>query len=547
MKQLTIILLVALTLFSPVVYGQYTSPPVKISTEFLNRDGLTFYVHHVEKKQTLFSIAKAYNIAVSSILEDNPTLRSGIKEGDLVYIRNLSASKPTVLPESQKEPPAKETISVVKVETLSHTVRWYETLESIAKLYNVTVESIVSLNSLTSSELNTRQILQIPQSENASESKELYATSGYVPLRHTMFKEHKLTTNHTISLILPFDSKNYEANPGNNNYLDFYQGFLLAVNDMRVKGMSMNLRVFDSKEYSNTSLIAQSGKLDGSELVVGPVFSSEIEGIISYAKDKLIPLISPMDPDSEKYVANNPNFFQVSVSLRDQQEELLGSIPSDSHVSLFYEESSPDTSLIKLTKEILTQKNIKFTSLSYNLLKGRSVYSTLVSKLDASKDNAVIVVSNSEAFVSDILRNLNLINTRSGYKITLYGTPRWRNFENVDINYYHSMNLHLSLQYSVNYSSEDTKVFLSKYRALFATEPSPYAFQAYDLGLYFLDALYKYGPDFVDYLNELNSANLLQSTYKFVRDGRENGFLNRRSRLIIYRPDYSIESGSFIR
>ena len=316
---------------------------------------------------------------------------------------------------------------------------------------------------------------------------------------------------------------------------------------MRIKGMSMNLRVFDSKDYSNTSQIAQSGKLEGSELVIGPVFSSEIEGIIGYTKDNRIPLISPMDPDSEKYVANNSNFFQVSVSLSDQQDELLSSIPSGSHVALFYEDSSPDINLINLTKEILIQKGIEFTSLSYNLLKGRSVYSALVSKLDASKDNAVIVVSNSEAFVSDILRNLNLINTRSGYKITLYGTPRWRNFENVDVNYYHSMNLHLSLQYSVNYSSEDTKVFLSKYRALFATEPSPYAFQAYDLGLYFLDALYNYGPDFVDYLNELDSGNLLQSTYKFVRDGRSNGFLNRRSRLIIYRPDFSIESGSFIR
>lgn len=545
MKQLTIILLVALTLLSPAVYGQYTPPPVKISTEIVNRDGLTFFVHHVEKKQTLFSIAKAYNVVVNVILEDNPALRSGIKEGDLVYIRNSAAPEETVLPETPKENPAKE--EAVKTEMLKHTVRWYETLESIAKLYNVSVESIVAANSLTGNELNTRQILQIPSSEPASGAKEISAASGYVPLRQSIFKEHKSDGNHTVSLVLPFDSKSFETNPGNNNYLDFYQGFLLAVNDMRVKGMSMDLRVFDTKDYTNSSMIAQSGRLDGSELVIGPVFSSEIEGLIDYTKDKRIPLVSPMDPDSEKFVENNSNFFQVSVPVKDQQEELLSSIPSGSHVAIFYQEPSPDISLVNLTKEILTQKGIAFTSLSYNLLKGRSVYSALLSKLDATKENSVIVISNSEAFVSDMLRNLNLINTRSGYKITLYGTPRWRNFENVDINYYHSMNLHISLQYNVNYSSEDVKVFLSKYRALFGTEPSPYAFQAYDLGLYFLGALYNYGPDFVDYLNEFNSGNLLQSSYKFVREGRVNGFINRRSRLIIYRPDYSIESGSFVR
>ena len=278
MKQLTIILLVALTLLSPAVYGQYTPPPVKISTELVNRDGISFFVHHVEKKQTLFSIAKAYNVVVNVILEDNPALRSGIKEGDLVYIRNSSAPKETVLPETPKENPAKE--EAVKTQMLKHTVRWYETLESIAKLYNVSVESIVAANSLTGSELNTRQVLQIPASEPANGAKEISATSGYVPLRQSIFKEHKSGGNHTVSLVLPFDSKNFETNPGNNNYLDFYQGFLLAVNDMRVKGMSMDLRVFDTKDYPNSSMIAQSGRLDGSELVIGPVFSSEIEGLI---------------------------------------------------------------------------------------------------------------------------------------------------------------------------------------------------------------------------------------------------------------------------
>ena len=55
---------------------------------------------------------------------------------------------------------------------------------------------------------------------------------------------------------------------------------------MRVKGMSMDLRVFDTKDYTNSSMIAQSGRRDGSELVIGPVFSSEIEGLINYTKEK---------------------------------------------------------------------------------------------------------------------------------------------------------------------------------------------------------------------------------------------------------------------
>lgn len=543
MRTITIILLAAFTLLSPVLYSQYNPSSVKISTELLNRDGLSFYVHRVEKKQTLFSIAKAYNVVLNQILEDNPAMRSGIKEGDLIYIRNLSPVVEQEQPVTQAAIPVKEV--EVKTEVLKHTVRWYETLESISKLYNVTVESIVALNSLTNNELDTRQILRIPLSGANTGVTESPVLTAYTPLRQTMFKDHKTSDFHTVSLILPFDSKNYETNSGNNNYLDFYQGFLLAVNDMRLTGMNMNLRVIDNKDYSNSSQIAQSGRLDGSEVVIGPVFSEDVAGLIDYTKENRIPLISPMDPESEKFLENNPHFFQVSVPLIDQQNDLLSSIPADSHVALFYEASSGDSNLVRMSKEILTQRGITFTSLSYNLLKGRNVYSALVSKLSSTKENSVVVVSNSEAFVSDILRNLNLINTRSGYTITLFGTSRWRNFENVDVNYYHSMNLHLSLQYNINYSNEDVKVFLSKYRALFGTEPSPYAFQAYDLGLYFLGALYNYGPDFIDYLNEFTSSKLLQSTYKFVRNGRGNGFVNRNSRLIIYKPDFSIESGGF--
>src|SRR5690606_14117318 len=95
--------------------------------------------------------------------------------------------------------------------------------------------------------------------------------------------------------------------------------------------------------------------------------------------------------------------------------------------------------------------------------------------------NHVVVASNSEAFVSDVLRNLNLLKTRSNYEITVYGTPRWRSYESVDINYYHQMNLNISMQYYLDYNRENIKEFLSKYRALFLSEPSPYAFQAYDI------------------------------------------------------------------
>ena len=114
----------------------------------------------------------------------------------------------------------------------------------------------------------------------------------------------------------------------------------------------------------------------------------------------------------------------------------------------------------------------------------------IMAVLSPESENLVLGPSNSEAFVSDVVRNLNLLHTNpvdeNRRKITLFGLPRWRNFETIEVDYFHRMNLHLSLPYYVDYSREEVKAFLMKYRALYNIEPTPFAFQGYDITRYFL-------------------------------------------------------------
>ena len=248
-----------------------------------------------------------------------------------------------------------------------------------------------------------------------------------------------------------------------------------------------------------------------------------------------------MDPAAEKYISGNRFFYQLPVTAEEQQRTLLKSIPYGSQITLFYEKGGRDAEMLQLTRSILNESGIAFKEFSYALLEGRLVRDQITNLLSTNNDNSVIIISESEAFVSDILRNLNLISTRSGYKITLFGLPRWRNFESVDIDYYHSMNLHLALQYFVDYSREDVKRFLSRYRALFGTEPTPYAFQAYDTGKYFLDILKNEGPSFADNIDEYKSTRLLQSDLRFKRRDNTMGVINFGVRIIVFRPDYSID------
>jgi LysM repeat protein/ABC-type branched-subunit amino acid transport system substrate-binding protein len=537
-----------------VTYGQYKPAEVTVSQDTVRKAGILFSLHKVEKGQTIFSICSKYGIEKSQLLSDNPELENGLKEGSSILVRRNGESQDRYI---------------------KHTVRWYESLQSIANKYNVAEQEIIRINSLAESRVRLRQVLLIPRknvlpgtpagetsakvSPGQKNTNEEIAVSrdirqeGYVTYRpetggnieeRVTAPEGALGRTANVALILPFGNPSVESEPSGNNYLDFYQGFLLAVQDMKESGMNLDLKVIDISEYPSGRVLAQSGQLEKCDLIIGPVYPQEVEDVLDFASENEIPLVSPMDPKTGYLAQNNPLFFQIGISPYIQQLNLLKNLSRTGQVILIFEESGADAALVEMSRKILDDMGIRYSSVSYDVLSGREIAPQISSKLSDSRLNEVIVLSNSEAFVSDVLRNLNLLSSRHGYRISLYGTPRWKNFENVDINYYHSMNLHISLQYYVDYSEEKVKNFLERYRSYFSGEPSPYAYQAYDLGCFFLKAFYRFGPRFVRQV-EGYTEELLQSDIRFGKE--RSGFVNNATRLIIYNPDYSIEIRRFDR
>ena len=130
--------------------------------------------------------------------------------------------------------------------------------------------------------------------------------------------------------------------------------------------------------------------------------------------------------------------------------------------------------------------------------------------------------------MSDVVRNLNLLHTNPATEkkraITLFGTAKWRNFETIEVDYFHRMNLHLTLPYYVDYTSPIVKSFLMKYRALFNSEPSPFAFQGFDITTMFLN----------------NPSLSTQSRYHFLREKNSTGIQNTGTTDIVYNRDYTI-------
>lgn len=491
MKTVNIIYIFFAMLLAQSCFAQYVPAKVEVSTEQVNVNGTLFYLHKVEAKQTLYSIAKAYKTDVESISKENPALSSGLKEGSIIYIR----------------------------------VKGYNSFDVSQKADSLKKEVVAEEN------LNER------------EGRELF----------DLFNRGKYDKI-TVSLLLPLggpsdlsdSTKNRDLRQPN-NFMEFYQGFLLALEDIKKAnpGIKLTIKVVDTDDYKSSRDIVKSGVLDNSSIIIGPVFNENIEPVIKYAKQQGIYVVSPMDPASEHFANEYSNFYQVSTPVSYQQRGILSAVNIFSHVTLIFEDTGTSPiELVTVTQDILESNRVRYNAISYSILKGRSILPSIEQQLKQDQVNHVIVASNSEAFVSDVLRNLNLLKSQKGYNIVIYGTPRWRSFETVDINYYHGMNLNISMQYYVDYSRDNIKEFLSKFRAIYNSEPSPYAFQAYDIAGYFIGNMWKHGRDFINN-SEDYKMEMLHSDYNFkrvVRDGgygEYGGYINTAIRRVIYKPDYS--------
>lgn len=162
-------------------------------------NGQTFIVHLVGEKETLFGLSKRYGVTITRILEFNPTADGGIEAGQLLKIPYVPKGRTQTAAGTIHKVQPKETLFsisrmygvsidevkawnnlkdnalsvgqdiLIKKESarqeakMTHTVAAGETLYSIARQYNVTVDQIKQWNNLTSNDLKLSQTLYVAQ------------------------------------------------------------------------------------------------------------------------------------------------------------------------------------------------------------------------------------------------------------------------------------------------------------------------------------------------------------------------------------------------
>lgn len=191
-----------LTLAVPAVVNAQV--PVEVSTERVISGGKVYYMHEVQKNQTLYSIAKAYRVTVDALSRENVIPPNGIQTGQMLRVpapdqQAAATSQPrpaaqqssastrsgaatqqppaTAQPRTAAQPSRPAPVSGVPGISISnekivtggktffmHEVQKGQTLYSIAKAYRVTILDIDRENSIPAGGIREGQVLKIPAS-----------------------------------------------------------------------------------------------------------------------------------------------------------------------------------------------------------------------------------------------------------------------------------------------------------------------------------------------------------------------------------------------
>lgn len=354
-------------LFFLLCFGSFANTPS--NTKIVSLNGISFYEHTVEKKETLYELSKKYNVSQETILRYNSNALDGLKEGMVIKIpKDQTIKKDDILSDEnlikhvvkkgetiyslsnvygisqndllQQNP---ELVNGLKIgqeiiikknsenkRFLKHIVKRKETLYGISKDFNLSISEIEKYNPYIKNGLKMGDTLQIPlfkeqdesvsvpkQTKNLSQSSLNSETHGLEKTKEIAFAEQNTKRTVHVSLLLPLMLDNLSNQDETiNKFTDFYAGILMGIRELKSHGYNVNINIYDTEKSANKIYeILTDPMIAKSDLIIGPAYGLQIKPIADFAKKHEIPVVIPFSKKVAE-IDNNPFIFQFNANVK---------------------------------------------------------------------------------------------------------------------------------------------------------------------------------------------------------------------------------------
>ncbi len=538
------------------LFGQLKSNNIKTI------NGKKYYLHKVEKKQTLYSISKLYTVDLETIYNLNPELKSGVKAEQEIIIPIADKKLNNIKSENVNLSP--EAIDTLKF--ITHKAGKSETLYSICKKFNISEEEINELNPLLKIGLKEGQLLILGKKNKTTDNKKnssvLKTSKINIADSVTINKIIKTKkTDYKIALILPFkldETLNIDVEnlaKSNSNFplsselaIDFYLGFKKAINYIVTGEFKINIELFDISDNDSLKLkeLEKNTSFKELDFIFGPFFAGGFKSISKKAKEFYIPIISPTTQQNKILHDNiytsktNPSQYSLIESLADYCIDSLKNINTNILLTTISDKDKKESDFVNAFK-IRYNEKLKLlgkTKDSLHLVKG---ITGIKKSYLSNKNNIIVFFSNKKVFVSDFINQIALLSNNKN--IVLCGLQSTTFFDNLDQGYLNQLGYTFPFQYDLSTINNkiDTEIIAS-YIDEQGTFPSENYFIGFDIATYYLKHLRDDGPEFIHQLDKLPSvSNYIR--FNFFRPDSTTGFDNRGSYIFKYNNYELIKTG----
>lgn len=442
-------------------------------------------LHTVQPGETVYSLSRKAGTTPETFFEWNPHTIDGLKEGQEVRLTAPSTSKSAA--------------DVKKQEYQLYQVKPKDDIAGLVKQFGVTATDLYALNPEIRQGLIPNRYIIIPpkmlgkqpigngtavQTAPETPSKRIVEGIGMQGKKHIAvllpFKAtEQLATDDVEDSTFTTGPKPRNALPADVQMsLEFYTGFKLALDTLAKLGHQLELKVFDTKgQPSEVAQLAQKLLVEPVDVVVGPLYAKHAQDAAAILAAKQIPVFSPLSRGIDNSM--HPNLIACIPSKKNEYIRVAQALSKEFYNQriVFVNPDSPQNRAA--VREI--RKNMQATDSNTVVEIWASRARALGDVLHPNKENIFVVVDQNAAFLTDLVTKLFALKNNN---IRLLSTNDLLQIETIEIRYLDKIRYTATELFYVDYSNAEVAQFVRAYRNLYNTEPSRFALQGFDLGLY---------------------------------------------------------------
>ena len=478
-------------------------PIINTSTTLSNQnpiDTLKYICHKVQKGETIYGITKKYNIDEKTLISYNPTINSGIKEGNVLIVGLKKVVNSTTSTTSSIQPTTTSTVN---------------NLQS-SNLQSVTPTS------------NTDSLLLSKQKKSA------YRIGLFLP-----FKLNQLDLINIDELV----QKKSSFPTSQAIAMDFYTGFKKVVDSLSTQNFDITLSLFDVDERDSAKIesICKSAEFKRLDAIFGPLSANEFKIVASKAKTLGIPAVAPM-VQNNKILFNNSLLSKVNPSQHTLIEGLadycLDSLPNSNVILV--STTAKDVAYTKTFKKRFNDNLFAHGKATKDTLAEVKGIAGVKNVFRSDKKNIVIAFTNNPVYLQDFITQLANFSDKKDFVLVGFGSVA--NIENLDQEYLNRLHFHFATTNHTDYINVATTQLAKQYQDIFNTEPSDFYFEGYDVASYYLSNIKKDGLPFFANLDKVTWKGI-STDFKFYRPDSATGFENRAMSIYKYNDYKLVKTG----